>query len=310
MAGSKDAKYLTLDRFGYKWRGQRYQRVSTIKAKKGTGSALVDWAARTVAESAQNLALRFQAGEIGQDELLVGIMSDRLAKAHNEARDTAADFGTVFHRLAENLAKGDGDALHVAEAELERAATASHYRAAHGADAPDDTALRLYSQSRPGGLKESVAVMHERLWPDVEAFLGWCDEVRPKWKLVEFHVLHKELQYMGTADAAVEIGGRRVLLDLKTSKGVYTDYSMQLAAYRYATHVVDADTGDERPMFPVDVCAVLHVRDGECTMYDALAGPEAFEAFRACHALYWFDRNAPRELPEYDLAPSLLEASL
>ncbi len=307
MAGSKDAKYLTLDRYGYKWRGQRYQRVSTIKSKKGTGSALVDWAARTVAESAQRLALQFQAGEIGQDELLAGIMSDRLAKAHNEARDAAADFGTVFHRLAENLAKGDGDALHVAEAELERAATAAHYRAVHGADAPDDTALRLYAQSRPYGLAESIAAMHERLWPDVEAFLGWCDEARPNWRLVEFHVLHRELRYMGTADAAVEIGGRRVLLDLKTSKGVYTDYSLQLAAYRYATHVADADTGEEKPMFPVDACGILHVRDGACTMYDAQAGPEAFEAFQACHGLYWFDRNAPKGLPKYDLAPSLLE---
>jgi len=310
VAGSKDAKYLTLDRYGYKWHGRRYQRVSTIKAKKGTGSALADWAARTVAESAQRLALQFQAGEIGQDELLAGIMSNRLAKAHNEARDAAADFGTVFHRLAENLAKGDGDALHVAEAELVRSATAAHYRAVHGSDAPDDTALRLYAQTRPAGLKESITAMHERLWPDVEAFLGWCEDVRPKWKLVEFHVLHKKLQYMGTADAAVDIGGRRVLLDLKTSKGVYTDYSLQLAAYRYATHVADADTGEEKPMFPVDVCAVLHVRDGACTMYDALAGPEAFEAFRACHGLYWFDRNAPKGFQEYDLAPILVEAGL
>jgi hypothetical protein len=39
MAATKQAKHLVLDQYGYKWHGQRYQRVTTIKSKKSAGNA-------------------------------------------------------------------------------------------------------------------------------------------------------------------------------------------------------------------------------------------------------------------------------
>ncbi len=53
----------------------------------------------------------------------------------------------------------------------------------------------------------------------------------------ETHLVSESYRYGGTPDAiGIDDQGRYVLLDWKTSKGVYTDFQMQLAAY---THVWD-----------------------------------------------------------------------
>lgn len=295
MPATLESKFLTLDRFGYKWKGERFQRVTTIKSKKGTGSALVDWAARTVAAEARRIVIEHRQGRLSLDEALVALASDDLARAHDTARDAAADFGSVFHSLVENIARGDGDALHVAEAEIERYCAEAMFTAMEKRRPADGAELRIFVQSMPEGLADAVAKAKDRLWPDVEAFLEWNDRAKPVWGATEFNVLNRTFGYMGTADAIVKIGGSKVLMDLKTSKDVYSDYAIQLAAYRYAEKVVNPATGEEKDMCEVDTTGVLHVRDGRCVLYDVPAGPREFEAFKACHALYWFDRNTAKE---------------
>jgi hypothetical protein len=269
MAATKESAYLTLDRRGYRWKGERYARVSTIKGKKGS-NALVDWAARTVAGRAREYAQQYLNGAASVEELCVRLCDDALGNVHNELRDEAADFGTVFHALVENVANGRQDAL--------------------------DAAAEAVGQKS-----------QERLWADAEAFLDWTCRFQPKWGLTEFHVINRKHGYMGTADALVKIGDERILMDVKTSKNVYGDYALQLAAYRHAEHIVFADTGEERPMPEVDSCGVLHVRDGACTLYTLPAGDAEWEAFLACCRLYWYDRNAPPEFQPFTLG--LLEAA-
>lgn len=275
MAATKQAKFLSLDRLGYKWRGQRYVRVSTIKAKKSTGSALVDWAARAVHEEVKRLVQLRLAGGMGETELYVALMADQVGQAHDQRRDEAADFGTVFHELVERLAAGRQDALHAAEKAVE-------------------------------GLPED---QRDRLWADAEAFLDWHDRARPEWLMNEFHVGHHNHGYMGTCDAIARIEGEDVLLDLKTSKNVYSEYALQLAAYRYAEFVADAETGDETQMPQVSSTAVLHVRDGRCRLFGVPAGEREWEAFEACLALYRFDRAVPKEFVERVPEASLFQGA-
>ncbi len=65
------------------------------------------------------------------------------------------------------------------------------------------------------------------------AFLEW--ERQNKIEIVEqeIQLVSEEFRYGGTLDAVGLVDGKHVLLDWKTSKGVYKNYLLQLAAYAY-----------------------------------------------------------------------------
>jgi len=87
----------------------------------------------------------------------------------------------------------------------------------------------------------------------------------------------REWWYAGTFDAVVEFGagqlkGKRYLLDWKTSKGVYGETAMQLAAYQNAEFYLD-DDGNEQAMPEVDGLGVVHVTPDGTDLY-LVADPE------------------------------------
>lgn len=80
--------------------------------------------------------------------------------------------------------------------------------------------------------------------PFVRQFGRFLAEYRPMFVATEVTVYHPEMGYAGTADAFIEIDGRRFIIDYKTSrdtydgqgklKGPYPEVALQLAAYRHA----------------------------------------------------------------------------
>jgi hypothetical protein len=50
-------------------------------------------------------------------------------------------------------------------------------------------------------------------------------------KAIELNVISEELGFAGTIDRVIEMQGRRILLDIKTSNAIYPSYWLQLAAY-------------------------------------------------------------------------------
>jgi hypothetical protein len=48
---------------------------------------------------------------------------------------------------------------------------------------------------------------------------------------VERRLVNREHRYAGTLDAIAEIGGKRGILDIKTSQEIYRDYNLQTSAY-------------------------------------------------------------------------------
>lgn len=100
--------------------------------------------------------------------------------------------------------------------------------------------------------------------------------------------------YAGTFDGLHVIDGKLTLVDLKTSKDVYPDYALQLAAYRYATHIVLPD-GTEIPMPAIDRCQVWHApKQGTWSVVDVRAGVDEFAAFTAALDIWrWKTDHAP-----------------
>lgn len=106
----------------------------------------------------------------------------------------------------------------------------------------------------------------EHLIGYVQGYVDWLDKTDLKPHSTERPVGSRMWRYAGTYDLIAELWGETWLLDVKTASGVYGNNALQLAAYAGAEFYVDAD-GVERPMPKIDRLGVLHVQDGETTLY-------------------------------------------
>src|SRR3990167_883356 len=105
--------------------------------------------------------------------------------------------------------------------------------------------------------------------------------------MVEAPVFNRTERYAGTLDAIVHIGGRRLVLDTKSGKGIYPDVGLQLAAYRHA-EFIGAPDGSEQPMPETDGAAALHLREDGYDLIEVRADDEVFRAFLYVREVYRF----------------------
>lgn len=114
--------------------------------------------------------------------------------------------------------------------------------------------------------------------PLVESYLRFVDDWQPEILHTEAAVYSVKHGYAGTLDLIADLcDGQRWLLDLKTSKGVYGDMALQLAAYRFAEILQGEDA--EVPMPQVDAVGIVHVRADGYDLVPLTAGPAQFRAF-------------------------------
>jgi hypothetical protein len=125
---------------------------------------------------------------------------------------------------------------------------------------------RIHALADPIARGKEVTVPEE-LAGHVDSCVRFLDEwdVQTQWS--ESPVYHEKYLYAGTLDLIATIAGETWLLDWKTSaSGAYGDTAFQLAAYRYATHMIDLD-GDVISMPQVDRCGVIWLRADGYDLY-------------------------------------------
>ena len=124
----------------------------------------------------------------------------------------------------------------------------------------------------------TVDVDPEQL-PLVEAYLKFCRDWELHAEYVESAVYSVTHGYAGTLDLIATLrDGKRWLLDLKTSKGVYGDMALQQAAYRFSEYLA-IDDGEHIPMPQVDAVGIVHVRADGADLVPLTAGRAEFRAF-------------------------------
>lgn len=109
----------------------------------------------------------------------------------------------------------------------------------------------------------------------VEGFAQFLDAWQITPVLLERPCGNRTHHYAGTFDmyatSPLLAGGKLVQIDLKTSKGVYGETALQLAAYARAEFFID-DHGAEQPMPEVHATYVAHVtpmdREGQHARYE------------------------------------------
>lgn len=125
--------------------------------------------------------------------------------------------------------------------------------------------------------------------PHMEQFARFVADYQPEFEMAEETVYNRSESYAGTLDAVVRIGGRTLILDVKTGKDIYPETAMQLAAYRHAEFRGLPD-GDERPMPPVDGACALHLTADGYRLLDVEAGEDVFRAFLYCREVFrWME---------------------
>ena len=78
-----------------------------------------------------------------------------------------------------------------------------------------------------------LLVANPKLKPAFEAFLLW--QKKYKFELVEAeHIIWSDLGYAGTLDCVARLDGKLYVIDFKSSKAIYDEYELQVAAYAAA----------------------------------------------------------------------------
>ena len=130
----------------------------------------------------------------------------------NKVRDNAADVGTLAHYLCECILKGVK---------------------------PD------VSEFKPADLEIAQACAN--------SYAAWWKKSGLRLVACELGIVSELWQFGGTIDLiAVDKEGRHYLLDLKTSKGIYDEYKIQLAAYKEGWEELN-------PKKPIYKVIVVHI---------------------------------------------------
>jgi len=102
-------------------------------------------------------------------------------------------------------------------------------------------------------------------------FENWKNKNNIIIEAVEQHLWSDKYKYAGTCDCIAIINGKRVLCDWKTSKGIYPEYVLQIAAYFHAFK--------ELTNIELDGAIILQMRDNKyCEKY--YTKEELKEAFK------------------------------
>ena len=130
-------------------------------------------------------------------------------------------------------------------------------------------------------IKGETVDVPEHVAGHVESYSRFLEEWDPDPIVVEGVIANLDVLpgYAGTLDLIADMRGERWLIDLKTGRGVYGEVGLQLAAYRYATILMDG-SGDPQPMPEVDRCAVLHVTGDAYELRPVKADETVFMKFR------------------------------
>lgn len=239
----------------YAWRSERYWSVTKIIGGGVPKPALLPWGIKSVAE-----------GAVSQRNVLVAMLE-------NCETPAACAGGDYCARCTETIRWLKG----LPYAARDRAA---------------DLGTSLHEACEAYALGKPFPKWAPLVKPRMRQFERFLARYEPKFLLTEASVFNRTERYAGTLDAIVEIGGRTLLLDMKSGKAVYPETALQLAAYRHAEFIGMPD-GSERPMTPTDGGVALHLTDQEAELLDVECGEDVFRAFKYAREVFrWVEQTS------------------
>jgi hypothetical protein len=161
-------------------------------------------------------------------------------------------------------------------------------------DKAADVGTRVHALAESVARGQDVELTDEER-PFLVAYQAFLAEWKPRYLAAEEMVVSLTHGYGGTFDAIVEMAGAVWMLDTKTSKGVYPETSLQLAAYSFADFIGRRADEKRYSIPPITAYGVLHLRPEGYRLVPFDVTPDTFAAFLDARRLYaWRETQAPR----------------
>jgi hypothetical protein len=125
----------------------------------------------------------------------------------------------------------------------------------------------------------------EEVLPFIVQFAAWTERFKPEFLVSEGTIFNRKYNYAGTLDLICRIDGINWLIDVKSGKGVYPEFAMQIAAYARGDFIGHQD-GTEEVMPIIDKGAVLHLQRDGYHFIPVSIGKDVFESFLYCRELF------------------------
>lgn len=145
-------------------------------------------------------------------------------------------------------------------------------------------------------IKGEAVEVPPHLSAHVHNYVRFLDEWKVKPVLTEVTVGSRRWKYAGSLDLIADLpDGRRIIADLKTSKGIYPETAWQVAAYKWAEFYIDAD-GNEQSMADLNITHgyAIHVTDKHYAVHPLDISEDTFRTFQ--HAAFLASRIASASL--------------
>jgi len=127
-------------------------------------------------------------------------------------------------------------------------------------------------------------------------FERWLDAFKPHFLESECTIFNRRFNYAGTLDIVAEIDGNIWCIDVKSGKGVYPEYAMQVAAYAHGEFIGRQD-GNEEGLPTVTKGGILHLRPQSYKFIPCDISDPVFKSFLHCRELFRFTEEiAPHVL--------------
>lgn len=121
----------------------------------------------------------------------------------------------------------------------------------------------------------------------VNQFELWLQNFKPTIIENEVTIFNRTYNYAGTLDLLVDMDTDIWLIDVKTGKGIYPEYAMQVAAYANG-EFIGRHNGRETPLPKVTRGAILHLRPNGCKFIMVDISDRVFKSFLHCREVFRF----------------------
>lgn len=129
---------------------------------------------------------------------------------------------------------------------------------------------------------------NEKVLSCTNAFLRWEKENYVDYVASERKIYSRQIGYAGTLDVIAHVNRRRVVLDLKTSNGVYPEYLLQTSGYQMAYEEETGEMLDGRIILKISKEDALF----EETPLDSCHRDGTDHVFESCCDLYFWLQKA------------------
>jgi hypothetical protein len=138
----------------------------------------------------------------------------------------------------------------------------------------------------------SLAGADPRILSAYSAYEKWKSQNSALIVATEMPLISKQYRFGGTPDAIASIDGKLCLLDWKTSNSVYSDYLLQLAAYRHLWN----ENNPSQPLEGGSHLLRFSKENGDFAHYYFDDLSEAWEQFKLYRTAYDLDKSLSKRV--------------